>query len=172
VTTDLFGAEISPRRAIGSHESVCGGHDEWLTPPAIIDALGPFDLDPCAPIKRLWSTAATHYTIEDDGLRQSWAGRVWLNPPYSTAAKWLHRLADHDHGTALIFARTETGPWFRHVWPRASGLLFLQGRLTFHRADGTRPRWTSGAPSVLVAYGADDADRLRTAPLAGKFVAL
>ena len=63
--------------------------DEWLTPHAVIDALGPFDLDPCAPIisRRPWATAAIHYTIEDDGLLKSWKTIsfenpfVWCNPP-------------------------------------------------------------------------------------------
>lgn len=31
--------------------------DEWYTPKEIIDALGKFDLDPCAPVKPLWQTA-------------------------------------------------------------------------------------------------------------------
>ena len=25
-------------------------NDEWLTPPHVLQALGPFDLDPCAPV--------------------------------------------------------------------------------------------------------------------------
>jgi hypothetical protein len=60
------------------------GKDEWLTPPPLIQALGEFDLDPCAPIKRPWDMAKNHYTIEDDGLEKDWFGRVWLNPPVST----------------------------------------------------------------------------------------
>lgn len=51
---------------------------EWLTPPEIIQALGPFDLDPCAPIVRPWDTAQTYYTIDDNGLLKEWFGRVWL----------------------------------------------------------------------------------------------
>lgn len=39
--------------------------DEWLTPPGVIQAIGPFDLDPCAPISRPWDMAAKHYTVED-----------------------------------------------------------------------------------------------------------
>lgn len=72
------------RGGIGSHvdRSAHTSTDEWLTPPAIIDALGPFDLDPASPIERPWPTAARHYTIEDDGLAQPWAGMVWCNPPY------------------------------------------------------------------------------------------
>lgn len=41
-----------------------GGHDEWLTPPEILRALGEFDLDPCAPVVRLWETAA-RLALED-----------------------------------------------------------------------------------------------------------
>ena len=57
--------------------------DEWYTPKEIIDALGKFDLDPCAPVKPLWQTAETMYNKKHDGLTKEWAGRVWLNPPYS-----------------------------------------------------------------------------------------
>jgi len=46
------------RPGIGSHQSAAMMKDEWLTPPDIIKALGPFDLDPCAPIVRPWPTAA------------------------------------------------------------------------------------------------------------------
>lgn len=35
--------------------------DEWYTPKEIIDALGKFDLDPCAPVNPLWKTAAQMY---------------------------------------------------------------------------------------------------------------
>lgn len=49
-----------------------GGHDEWLTPPEILRALGEFDLDPCAPVVRPWETAARHYTVADDGLALPW----------------------------------------------------------------------------------------------------
>lgn len=57
--------------------------DEWYTPKEILEALGPFDLDPCAPLVPLWNTAAVMYNKNDDGLSKQWSGRVWLNPPYS-----------------------------------------------------------------------------------------
>lgn len=53
-------------------------NDEWLTPPELLRALGPFALDPCAPVVRPWDTAERHYTVEDDGLSIPWVGRVWL----------------------------------------------------------------------------------------------
>ena len=60
------------------------GKNEWLTPPCLLDRLGEFDLDPCSPVNRPWDTARHHYTVEDDGLRQPWFGRVFCNPPYDT----------------------------------------------------------------------------------------
>jgi len=174
---DLFGITQPTRRDMASHQIPAGGAikstDEWLTPPDLIEAIGPFDLDPCSPgDRRPWDTAAKHYSLEDDGLRQPWEGRVWLNPPYSQAARWLDRLATHGHGTALIFARTETRLWFDHVWPKASGILFIKGRLHFHYASGKRASANSGAPSVLVAYGKHDARVLASEPMAGHYVAL
>ena len=140
--------------SIGGHQSAAMLKDEWLTPPEIIKALGAFTLDPCAPINRPWSTAADHYTIEDNGLMRQWYGRIWLNPPYGLeAARWLDRLAQHGNGIALIFARTETRMFFDHVWPLADAVFFFEGRLHFHHVDGTRAAANAGAPSCLVAYG-------------------
>lgn len=160
-------------RGMGGHQSQRAGKDEWLTPPAIINALGPFDLDPCAPIIRPWPTAANHYTILDNGLAQPWFGRVWCNPPYGReTGEWLGRLSAHGRGTALIFARTETDMFFRCVWDRADALLFLRGRLHFHHVDGTRAAANAGAPSVLVAYGPEDRERLAGCSIDGQLVRL
>ena len=156
----------------GHHEPNRGQKDEWLTPPWILEKLGPFDLDPCAPVNRPWDTAKHHYTIEDDGLSQPWSGRVWCNPPYGPDfPMWLNHLADHGRGTALIFARTETTGFFEAVWQRCTALLFLKGRLFFHHVDGTRAAHNSGAPSVLVAYGEDDARVLSRCGIEGAFCA-
>ena len=80
--------------SMGGHQSAAMLKDEWLTPPAIIQALGEFDLDPCAPsdARRPWDTAQRHFCVEQNGLAQEWNGRVWLNPPYGLeAARWLER---------------------------------------------------------------------------------
>ncbi|MDD3089749.1 MAG: DNA N-6-adenine-methyltransferase [Candidatus Omnitrophica bacterium] len=127
---------------------------EWLTPPEILEALGPFDLDPCAPVNRPWDMAGKHYTVDDNGLIQQWTGRVWCNPPYGVqTSAWLQLLAHHGDGIALIFARTETETFFRHVWDKADAVLFIQGRLYFYHVNGQRATMNAGAPSCLVAYG-------------------
>lgn len=172
----LAPAAPAPRQGIGGHQSAAAATTTWLTPPPILDALGPFDLDPCAaPAPRPWRTAAVmNSELDGDGLAMEWDGRVWLNPPYTSAdiEAWLQRLGDHNRGTALIFARTETAAFQRQVWGRASGLLFLAGRLHFHHADGMRAKANAGAPSVLCAYGQDDMDRLAASSIDGAFVPL
>lgn len=158
---------------IGTHQSARMGKDEWLTPPELLEALGPFHLDPCSPIDRPWPTATHHLTVEDNGLHWGWTGMVWCNPPYGDqTAAWLEKLAEHGNGIALIFARTETRMFFEHVWSKASALLFLRGRLHFHHVDGTRAAANSGAPSVLVAYGDEAANRLLNLAERGAFVPL
>lgn len=172
-----------PRVAgIGGHHSALCKTIEWLTPPEIIAALGPFDLDPCTPAIQPYPTACRRFTLLDNGLIQDWGDdRVWLNPPYSRGVieKWLARMAEHDYGTALIFARTETDAFCRYVWERASALLFIRGRLNFRQPDGTpvlrkngKTPANSGAPSVLCAYGTDDADVLAMCGIDGQFVPL
>lgn len=165
-------------KGIGGHHSAAAASTTWLTPPEIIEALGgwqSFDLDPCAaPAPRPWPTARAMNALADgDGLALEWSGRIWLNGPYGAElADWLAKMARHGHGTALMFARTETEMFHRHVWERAHGLLFLEGRLHFHHADGTRAKANGGAPSVLAAYGIEDMDRLAACDLSGAFVPL
>lgn len=131
-------------------------NDEWLTPPELLKVLGPFDLDPCAPVTRPWPTASTHYTVQDNGLTQPWKGRVWLNPPYGRETyKWLARLAEHGAGLALIFARTETQGFHEQVWGKADAVFFFKGRLRFCRVDG-RLCGVANAPSCLVSYSQQD----------------
>lgn len=154
------------------NESAVSESVVWLTHPHVLDALGVFDLDPCACVDRPWDTALNHFTVEDDGLVQGWFGRVWCNPPYgSSMGLWLERLADHGDGVALIFARTETKVFFDFVWGRADAVLFLKGRLSFCKPDGS-VGGASGAPSVLVAYGEANVRALEVCGLPGRLVYL
>lgn len=144
----------SKRKALSGHQSARAESVEWLTPPEIIRALGSFELDPCAPIRRPWNTAKRHFTILDDGLSQPWAGRVWLNPPFGReATRWIERLSAHGNGIALLPARTETRMYYAHVWGQADSICFVRGRPHFCRPDGTRAKANSGAPIALIAYG-------------------
>lgn len=188
---------MTRKSGTGSHQSRVNEKDEWLTPPNIIRALGEFDFDPCSPLpeRRPWPTAKLHYSIADDGLSKTWRGRGWFNPPYGgpeIVGPWMRRIAEHNHGTALIFARTETELFFDTVWGKATALLFIRGRLFFHvsidtvfeRKDkapvfvkaGDPAPANGGAPSVLIAYGESDMETLWRANqdgvIEGQFVRL
>lgn len=147
------------------------GHDEWLTPKWITDALGPFDLDPCSPgNRRPWDTAVHHLSVEDDGLLAPWFGTVWCNPPYGKETfKWIKKLADHGDGIALLFARTETVGFFEQIWERADAIFFIKGRLKFHYVDGSAAQGAN-APSCLVAYGSNAVSRLKNSGFNGKLL--
>ena len=158
-----------------NHTRGSASTDDWITPAWLIQALGPFDLDPCASATQPWPCAAENYAPPANGLMLPWHGLVWCNPPYGReVAHWLRAMALHGNGIALTFARTETRAFFEHVWPVATALLFLQGRLTFCRPDGAWPRKgaNSGGPSVLIAYGARAADRLHASCELGAYVEL
>lgn len=155
---------------IGSHTKPNNGlTNYWLTPRYILDVLGEFDLDPCSCVNPPWPTARVMLT--HGGLTEFWWGRVWLNPPYGDEiGDWMGKMTQHNHGIAIAFARRETRSFCSCVWGKASGLLFLHGRLHFCYPDGTPAKGNAGGPSVLIAYGANDCEILRNCGLKGSFV--
>lgn len=77
------------------------GEKTWLTPKYIVDALGPFDLDPCCPDGGMpWTTAKRMVTKSEDGLSVDWTGcRVWMNPPYGReSAPFFEKMSHHVSG--------------------------------------------------------------------------
>ena len=131
-----------------SFERSANASDEWYTPREIIEALGEFDLDPCAPMHPLWPTAKIMYNKQDNGLIQNWGGRIWLNPPYSRP---------------LMFQDV--------IFKKATAMKFLRNRIRFFRPDGTRGD-SPGCGSVLIAFGRENAEILRNCSLQGKYVEL
>lgn len=149
--------------------------NEWYTPKWLIEALGKFDLDPCAAVIPLWKTAETQYDKNDDGLSKKWFGRVWLNPPYSMPLleQFVYKMAKHNNGIALLFNKTDSKMFQDIVFKEATAMLFLRDRIRFYREEGilgNRP--VHG--SVLIAFGKENAEVLRvckiTGTLTGKFV--
>jgi hypothetical protein len=146
------------------------GRTEYLTPRFVLDALGPFDLDPCASVVRPWPMAAKHYTIEDNGLEQPWQGLVWLNPPFGRGADgtceadWIRKLSQHGAGGIALTspAKTETKMFQDIILPRCAGILLLTPRLKFCNVDGSEMGGTFGA-SCLVAFGCIAWERLMAA---------
>ena len=132
---------------------------EHYTPLIIIKAallcLDEIDLDPCSNSHDTPNVpAANHYTAEDDGLAQRWAGRVYMNPPYGREiGAWVDKLVEsHVAGNvteaiALVPARTDT-QWFARL--RDFPVCFVTGRLTFGGNDDPAP-----FPSAVFYLGDD-----------------
>jgi len=153
-------------RAMAEHEPSIGLSDDWFTPPEIFAALKvTFDLDPCSPGPDHWVPARLVYTKGDDGLRQLWVGRVFMNPPFGGRrghVPWLRKFFTHANGIALVAART-SADWFHEVVvPNAELLCFPNGKTKFHRPDGSiRP----GTGIVLIGAGSVACTALRRSGL-------
>ncbi|SFL08849.1 DNA N-6-adenine-methyltransferase (Dam) [Porphyromonadaceae bacterium KH3CP3RA] len=149
--------------------------DEWYTPAEIIKSLGRFDLDPATSIDAMLlnRSARNFYTKVENGLLKKWEGRVWLNPPYSAPLlqEFLKKMAIHNKGIALVFAKIEA-KWFHDiVLDNATAIKFLYDRVKFFRRDGTKGMQPRNA-SMLVAYGREDAEILSRNSIRGKFLYL
>jgi hypothetical protein len=114
------------------------------------------DLDPCSNTGTPNVAAHRHYTIEDDGLKHPWHGRVFLNPPYGRELPaWVEKLRREWLGTevteivALLPSRTDT-EWFNTLTKETGDavLCFLYGRLTFVGNSDPAP-----FPSMVVYFG-------------------
>ncbi|HHA2881105.1 TPA: DNA N-6-adenine-methyltransferase [Stenotrophomonas maltophilia] len=156
--------------------------DTWLTPPELIwgspkegyTGLGPFDLDPATPENGMpWPTAARMLKPSDDGLASEWPADafVFMNPPFGRGQEaWMEKMANHPGGgIALVFARTET-KWFQRFvlnHPNISAVVFQEGRLKFHRANGDVGDAPPAGPA-WIAYGEEGARRLKRAVREGQ----
>lgn len=127
---------------------------EWFSPPDIVEAarrvMGDIDLDPasCEEANQVVK-AAKYYTIDDDGLRQDWTGRVFLNPPYgldpdnhqSNTGLWTARLLqafrDGQVTEAVLLVAAGTDRiWFWQLWDFP--ICFFRRRLKFSYAPGAK----------------------------------
>lgn len=158
---------------LGSHQRVVGKSQTHLTPPWLIAKLNEhvrFDLDPCAaPSPRPFTCAAHNW--DQNGLGREWFGRVWLNPPFDRyqVDRWMQRMNAHGNGIALVHARCETD-WFQPIWEGDNAILFLRKRIKFYDMCGVEQPANSGAPPVMIAWGADNEHALRNAGLGGWLV--
>lgn len=148
--------------------------DEWYTPKWIIDELGPFDLDPCAPMEPPYPIAPLSYNREQDGLASPWPDNavVWLNPPYSRIPlrRFVEKLANHNNGMALLVNREDNLLFQKVIFPTAASMLFMRHRVKFLRPNGKSGRPFFG--SCLVAWGKECDSRLKGCKIEGKYVML
>ena len=142
----IFGAGVSVAVHFSSRTA------DWETPSALFDALdavhGPFDLDVCASPHN--AKCPKFFTEKDDGLKKTWHGVCWMNPPYGRAIKkWMKKAYESSVGGAtvvcLVPARTDTAWW--HEYAMKGEVEFLRGRVKFVGAKSGAP-----FPSAIVVF--------------------
>jgi hypothetical protein len=147
--------------------------NEWWTPPEIFEALDiDFDLDPASAIGGVeWLPTKSYFTKEDDGLKQKWFGRVWLNSPYGKqTGLWLEKFINHGNGIALVFSRTDT-KWFHDYAVKGDAILFTKGRIKFYSPDINKQNYGTASGSLFVACGKSCVEALKNSGL-GYFIDL
>lgn len=130
------------------HVANNSGNNEWYTPPEYIEAarlvMGGIDLDPASSdIANRTVKAEKYYTADDDGLVKEWAGKVWMNPPYSAdlIGRFTEKLAssyssgDVAEAIVLVNNATETG-WFKAMADVAAAVVFVKGRIKYLNSIG------------------------------------
>ncbi len=126
---------------------------EWETPQDVFDhynQLFNFQLDVCASEEN--NKCVNFYSKDDDGLKQHWYGRNWMNPPYGRQiSKWVEKawwesLDNNALTVCLLPARTDTA-WWQNFVLNADSVLFVRGRLKF---GGQKP---APFPSAIVIFG-------------------
>jgi len=127
----------------------------WATPQDFYDKLnwrfGPFNLDPCSSDDN--AKCARHFTEEDDGLSQDWAGHtVFVNPPYGRGiSDWIKKGFQESQKpntkvVMLLPARTDT-KYFHEYVMQADEVFFVKGRLKFGDSSNSAP-----FPSMIVVF--------------------
>ena len=126
----------------------------WVTPQDFFDKLNSifhFTTDVCALPDN--AKCDHYYTPDQDGLRQTWAGSCFMNPPYGRkVGEWIEKAywSAKQNGTTvvcLVPARVDTR-WWHDYCARAVEIYFVKGRLRFGNAQHNAP-----FPSAVVVFG-------------------
>jgi ParB family chromosome partitioning protein len=132
------------------------GDNEWYTPAVYLriarSVLGEIDVDPASnEIAQEAVKAKQYFTIIDDGLRQSWRGRVWLNPPYAQphiqdfVEKLVAEFIDGNVTSAIMLTHNYTDTaWFQYAAEYVSAICFTRGRIRFEAPNGELASPTQG----------------------------
>ena len=125
------------------HVAHNAGDNEWYTPKKYIDIatkiMGKIDLDPASTSEANKIVKADlFYTEQENGLKQIWKGKIWMNPPYASnlIGKFIDKLVESvlsemvTEAMVLVNNATDT-KWFANLAKISSFLCFPTGRVKF-----------------------------------------
>jgi phage N-6-adenine-methyltransferase len=136
------------------------GDNEWYTPQEYLSAprkvLGDFDLDPASNAEaQEYVKAKQFFSKDNDGLKQKWHGRVWLNPPYAQplisrfVEKLVREFGSGNVSEAIMLTNDCTDTEWFHLAARACrAICFTRGRIKFWKPD----RQEAAAPTQGQAF--------------------
>ena len=117
--------------------------DDYYTPDEYMECIraalgGHIDLDPASHVvANRVVKAKRFYTKDQNGLLQPWAGRVYLNPPFSSWPEWVPKvLSEVASGSVqeivcLGAIRTITAQYFQPLLDRNDAFCIIRGRRGF-----------------------------------------
>ena len=120
---------------------------------------GGIDLDPASSQKANQTIRAKRiYTLQDDGLKHEWRGKVFLNPPYHRAViglfldKLIQEVECENCSQAILLVNncTET-KWGNKALERANAVCFPNRRIRFLRAGVQQGNPLQG--QMILYYG-------------------
>ena len=139
-------------------------NDLLQTPKYIYEALGPFDLDPCAGPETSIAKVNWWDGRGEDGLALEWQGLVYCNPPFSEKEKWITKFLQHGNGI-LILPERGSAPWFGPL-AQAAGKYFVMGKkINFIGGSSS-----NNVGSCLFPLGDVAVERIRESNLPGHLV--
>jgi hypothetical protein len=147
------------------------GSVEFYSPPEFIESarcvVGTFDLDPasCEQAQQVVQ-ARRYYTVDDDGLTKEWAGRIWCNPPYKDAGRFvdklLHEISAGRVTEAFLLCNSYTEVlWFQRALAACALVCFPPKRVLFQRPNDEEPTRSSYGSAIF--YFGDSLNRFREA---------
>lgn len=141
------------------------GEIERYTPAKYIamarKVMGEIDLDPASDDEAQKTVQARqYYTKADDGLRQIWKGRLWVNAPYNGllpkfVAKLIREFQAGNVTAAVMLTNNSTDTaWFHKAMNTCSSVCFPRGRISFIDSDG-HEMGTPPTGQVFFYFGPD-----------------
>lgn len=156
-----------------AHVANNSGNNEWYTPSKFVEAarsvMGSIDTDPAtSEIANRTVKAAQIFTAEDDGRNKTWAGNVWMNPPYAQplisdfaeAVSSKFDSGEISQACILVNNGTET-QWFQRLLSSCTAVCFPKTRIKFVDPEGN----ASGAPlqGQAIVYMGDNIEEFKEA---------